>query len=77
METPKSIEDTEADYKPMAWRAYSLAELGQWVHLLALRSEHRANPGKRAKDLKDAQAYLDMMQAKLNDLKPFAGGCKR
>ena len=67
--TPESCESHQADYKPQAWGAYSLSELGNWVHLFAKRSEHR-NPGeKRQKDLRDAQNYLDMMQSKLDELK--------
>ena len=56
---------TQADYNPGAWEAYTLAELGWWVHLLTKRAEHRSNPEKRAKDLHDASNYLAMMEAKL------------
>lgn len=56
----------EPDYKPQAWEAYTFAELGQWVHLLATRAGHRANPEKAAKDLYDARNYLEFMRAKLN-----------
>ena len=69
METPKSIEAHQDDYKPQAWEAYTFGELGTWVHLLATRAGHRSNPEKRKKDLQDAQNYLDMMQANLNALK--------
>ena len=69
MQTPESILPSEPEYKPHAWEAYSLAELGWWVHLLATRSQHRADLAKKHKDLADAQAYLDMMQAKLTALK--------
>jgi hypothetical protein len=68
-ETPASAVPHEPDYKPNAWEAYTLAELGWWVHLFAKRSEHRADAAKREKDLTDAQNYLDMMQSKLNELK--------
>lgn len=61
-----NIEQHAADYKPKAWEAYTLAELGQWVHLFAKRAEHRDNAEKRAKDLYDARNYLDMMRAKLD-----------
>lgn len=61
-----NIEKHDGDYKPLAWEAYTLAELGQWVHLLATRSQHRDNADKRAKDLYDARNYLDMMRAKLD-----------
>jgi hypothetical protein len=67
--SPPSIEKHAAEFKPAAWEAYTIAELGQWVHLLATRAEHRADADKRAKDLYDAQCYLDMMQAKLDALK--------
>lgn len=61
--------DTHAgDYKPQAWEAYTLAELGWWVHLFAKRAEHRDNAEKRAKDLYDARNYLEMMRAKLDAL---------
>jgi hypothetical protein len=63
-----SIEQHQGDYKPAAWDAYTLAELGWWVHLLATRAGHRDNAEKRAKDLYDARNYLAMMQAKLDAL---------
>jgi hypothetical protein len=58
----------QGDYKPQAWEAYTLAELGQWVHLLATRAQHRDTAEKRAKDLYDARNYLEMMRAKLDAL---------
>lgn len=61
--------DHDAEYKPAAWKQYTLEELGKWVHLLAMRAEHRMPGEKREKDLYDAQNYLDMMQEKLNSLK--------
>jgi hypothetical protein len=61
-----TIESHQGDYKPQAWEAYTLAELGNWVHLLAKRAEHRGNPEKRAKDMYDARNYLAMMAAKLD-----------
>lgn len=61
-----SIETHQGDYKTRAWEAYTLVELGQWVHLLATRAGHRDNAEKRAKDLYDARNYLDMMRAKLD-----------
>lgn len=59
----------QVDYKAGSWQDYTLYELGYWVYLLAVRSQHRSNLEKRAKDLYDAQNYLDMMQACLNGLK--------
>lgn len=61
-----TIDAHAGDYKPSAWEAYTLAELGQWVHLFAKRAEHRDNPEKRAKDLYDARNYLEMMRGKLD-----------
>lgn len=61
-----SIDQHAADYKPQAWEAYTMAELGMWVHLLSTRASHRDNAEKRAKDLYDARNYLDMMRAKLD-----------
>lgn len=63
--TPASIAAHQADYKANAWDQYTLAELGQWVHLLATRATHRDNPEKKAKDLYDAKNYHAMMGAKL------------
>ncbi len=66
VETPQSCVPYQGDYKRQAWEAYTLAELGQWVHLFAKRAEHRTNMAKRDRDLRDAQNYLHMMQAVLN-----------
>ena len=65
---PASLAPHQADYKPSAWEHYTLAELGQWVHLLATRAQHRDNPEKAKKDLYDAGNYLQMMGAKLDAL---------
>jgi len=63
------IKNHEKDYKENAWNEYTMQELGQWVHLLSTRAQHRANGDKRVKDLYDAQNYLDMMQQRLTELK--------
>lgn len=63
-----NIAEHAKDYQPNAYHRYSMAELGQWVHLLSTRATHRANAEKRQKDLNDAQNYLDMMQEKLDAL---------
>lgn len=68
-ETPKSMQSHEKDYREHAWDEYSIEELGEWVHLLAKRSTHREDAAKRAKDLYDAQNYLNAMQSKLDALK--------
>lgn len=66
---PESLVAHQSKYREGAWDEYSIDELGQWVHLLAKRATHRTDPEKRAKDLTDAQNYLDVIQAKLNALK--------
>ena len=63
-----TIDQNDKYYKPQAWESYTLAELGQWVHLLAARAGHRSDPVKRAKDLEDARNYWHMMGAKLGDV---------
>ena len=68
-----TIDQHQDDYKPQAWEAYTFAELGQWVHLLAKRSEHRDDPVKRKKDLYDARNYAEMLSAKLKVLEDAAG----
>jgi hypothetical protein len=67
--TPESIKPHQKDYKPHAWENYSFIELGQWVHLLTMRSLHRAQEDKRQKDIYDAQNYLNMMQSKIDSMK--------
>jgi hypothetical protein len=69
METPTSIVAHEPKYQPNAWRDYTIQELGNWVHLLVKRSAHRADPEKKAKDLRDAQNYLDMVQSHIDAAK--------
>jgi DNA-nicking Smr family endonuclease len=69
--TPESIQDNASNYKSNAWEQYTLQELGNWVHLFTRRAEHRdaSQVAKIEKDLMDAQAYLDMMQAKVDEAK--------
>jgi hypothetical protein len=64
-----AIRSHAPDFNENAYEQYTMAELGQWVHLLSTRAQHRNNPEKRAKDLYDAQNYLDMMQDKLENLR--------
>ena len=68
-DTPESCRNKEGEFSPDAWQSYTLLELGSWVHLLATRAGHRTDPKKKAKDLQDAQNYLDMMQSKLDSQK--------
>lgn len=51
-----------------SWDDYTMAELGQFVHLLSKRANHRSDPEKRAKDIADACNYWRMMGAKLDSL---------
>lgn len=69
MEMPESLQPHQKDYKSDVWQEYSFVELGWWIYLFTKRAFHRTNSKKRKKDLYDAQNYLDIMQAKLNDLK--------
>lgn len=69
MNTPESILSHESAYRAAAWQEYSIQELGNWVHLLCKRAEHRNDPVKREKDLYDAQNYLNMIQSHLDSLK--------
>lgn len=66
MDTPVSIEVHKTDYQNNAWQQYTIAELGQWVHLLVKRAAHRSNLEKAKKDLYDAQNYLNMIQAHID-----------
>jgi hypothetical protein len=65
---PQGCVTHEPEYRPEAWEAYSLSELGDWVHLLAKRSQHRATLAKASKDLHAARNYLAMMAAKLDEV---------
>jgi len=69
---PKSCEEHQPKYHNLAWMQYTLAELGQWVHLFVKRAGHRKDTVKREKDLTDAQNYLDMMQAHIDAVKGSA-----
>lgn len=69
MNTPDDIKKHAKDYNNKAWEQYTLYELGQWVHLLTKRSQHRSTKEKRDKDLYDAGNYLKMMSAHLEHLK--------
>lgn len=66
MKTPESIKGHSRKYCNHSWMEYSIAELGWWVHLLIERASHRNDLGKRAKDVEDAQNYLNMMQAHID-----------
>lgn len=63
MNTPETIKSHAKDYNDRAWEQYSIQELGNWVHLLVKRASHRSDATKRAKDLYDAQNYLNMIQS--------------
>jgi len=68
--TPESIKAHQDKYKDGIWREHSLLELGMWVHLFIKRSAHRTDPAKAAKDVRDAQNHLDMMQAHIDAAVP-------
>jgi len=61
MDTLESIEDNQDDYHEGPWKTYSNLELGRLVHNLLKRAMHRKNAEKKAKDIKDARVYLDML----------------
>lgn len=65
---PESCVEHQAKYHTNSWQAYTLQELGMWVHLFAKRAAHRTQLEKKKKDLTDAQNYLDMMQSHLDAL---------
>jgi hypothetical protein len=67
VETPQGCLEYAPKYKVRAWEAYTLSELGQWVHLLTTRAGHRSDFAKRDKDLHDAKNYLAMMQSRLEE----------
>lgn len=69
LETPASLVPHQGDYKANAWGDYTIAELGNWVHLFAKRASHRTDAAKAQKDITDAQNYLSMMQAQLDAIK--------
>ena len=64
----ENIKKHQVDYKPKAYEAYTIQELGNFVHLLAKRATHRANAEKKAKDLYDAGNYLAMIDKKLSEI---------
>lgn len=67
MNTPATISAHDSKFKTDAWKEYTPAELGAWVSLLVKRASHRASPEKAGKDLTDAQNYLDMLQAHVDE----------
>lgn len=69
MPTPESIKKHSQEFKDGSWRNYTFEDLGKWVHLLTKRAYHRTTKEKRVKDLYDAQQYLNMMQAHLDEHK--------
>lgn len=54
-------------HAPDAWKMYSLEDLGKWV--CEQRMLGKRDPVKRQEHFADAQMFLDMMQANLNDAK--------
>ena len=69
LEEPAELSEHSTKYNDNAWRDYTVAELGMFVHLLVKRAEHRADIEKKTKDLNDAQNYLRMMQAHITAMR--------
>lgn len=67
MGTPEEIKKHSDKYVSGSWRNYSFQELGDFVHLLAKRANHRTEYEKAQKDLDDARNYLVMMLSKLDE----------
>jgi hypothetical protein len=65
-EMPESIKEHQPNYKPDAWKTYTISELGDWVHLFLKRAKHRTDKAKARKDVMDAQNYLNMMQSEVD-----------
>ena len=63
---PQEIFSHRAEFEEQSWREYTLEQLGQWVSLLVMRSTHRTQPAKKAKDLYDANNYALMMLAHID-----------
>ena len=59
-----SLAKHQKDYKPEAWKQYTIEELQWWVQLLIKRASHRTNEEKRQKDLYDAGNYMEMLRIK-------------
>lgn len=70
MSTPKSLSPHKDDFKNGSWRNYSPVELAGWAHLLATRAMNRddSQTDKIAKDLYDAQNYIDMLVAATQEM---------
>jgi len=68
------LEKHESKYLPNAFDVYTGMELGAWVHLFLIRSEHRNlnHPDGLAgaqKDVTDAQNYLNILQDRVSKAK--------
>lgn len=48
-------------YNANAWKEYTEEELEWWVKLFTKRAEHRKDPVKKEKDLRDARNYQMML----------------
>ena len=66
METPEQIKEHADKYSDGAWKQYTPEQLAHWVINLGLRSGHRTDAEKAAKDKADAKNYLAMLEAWLN-----------
>lgn len=66
---PESCKEHQPKYHEGIWQTYSIMELGMWVHLFSKRALHRKDKIKARKDVTDAQNYLNMMQAKIDEVR--------
>lgn len=64
MDTLEQISPHASDYRPDAWREYTLEELQWWERLLTKRAGMRTDLEKRDKDLYDAANYRAMREAR-------------
>lgn len=67
MATPEEIKKHSDKFINGSWREYSFQELGNFIHLLTKRANHRTDYDKAQKDLYDARNYLVMMLSKLDE----------
>ena len=55
----------QSKFKVKSWKNYTDEELRWWIKLLRKRAEHRTDPEKKAKDIKDASNYGLMLSESL------------
>lgn len=65
--TPESCELHQIDNSEPV--IHSFTELGYWIHTLVEHAMQSIDSVKVKEDLESAQYFLNLMQAKLNDIK--------